>query len=190
MPFAAFLRGATALCLCAGTTAALAADPKYIEEERYQYESTHTETTTHSAPPQVIVQQPAPPVVVQQPAQPPVVVQQRAQPPVIVQERTKEVPVPRPVPQAIREGQDVTLSGRVTGVDGSDVLMNANGQNIRIDTGDMQMNPVKNPNGPRLAAGDQITVQGKVDDIDHERVKVEARSIQVVSRNTSSQTVR
>jgi hypothetical protein len=183
MKIATLLGGVAALGLCAATTASFAKDPKYVEEERYQIESTHTETTTHSAPPQVVVQQPAPP---------PVIVQQQrpAPPPVIVQERTKEVPVPKPVPQAIHEGQDVTLSGRVTGIDGSDVLMDANGQVVRIDTGDMNMNPVKDPNGPRLSAGDQITVQGKVDDIDHERVKVEARSIQVVARNTAPQTVR
>ena len=186
MNMATILRGTAALCLCIGTTAALAKEPKYIEEERYQYESTHTESTTHSAPPQIVVQQPAPPVVVQQPAQPPIVVQERAKPPVVVQERTKEVPVP----QAIHEGQEVTLSGRVTGIDGDDVLMEANGQPVRIDTGDMELNPVKDANGPRLAAGDQITVQGKVDDIDHHRVKVDARSIQVVARNTSPQTVR
>lgn len=171
--------GGAALGLCA-VFAMPSAVQAQVVEERYQIESTHTESTQRSAPPPVVVQQSAPPIVVQQQPQP--------QPPVVVQERTKEVPVP--VPQALREGQQVTLSGRIVNIDGDDLILDANGQTVRVDTDDLHMNPVKDPNGPRLTTGDQITVNGKVDDIDHKRVKVNAHSIQVVARNQPAQSVR
>ena len=158
-------------------------------EERYQYERTHTETTTHTpAPP------PAPPVVIerQQVQAPPVVIQQPSPPVVIERNQTQTVPVPQPVPvpQALREGQHVTLSGPIVAVDGSDLVLNANGQRVLIDTGDMRVNPVKDKDGPRLNAGDQITVHGKVDDINHSRVKIAADQIDVVARNNIPQSVR
>ena len=151
-------------------------------EERYQYERTHTETTTSTPAPA-----PAAPVVIEKQVQaPPVVIEKQSPPVVIERNRTETVPVP----QAMREGQHVTLSGQIVTVDGSDLVLSANGQRVLVDTGDMHVNPIKDKDGPRLNAGDQITVHGKVDDINHTRVKIAADQIDVVARNNAPQSVR
>jgi hypothetical protein len=153
-------------------------------EERYQYERTHTETTTHTpAPPPA----PAAPVVIEKQVQaPPVVIEKQAPPVVIERNQTQTVPVP----QALREGQQVTMTGHILSVDGSDFVLEANGQRVLIDTDDMHVNPIKDKDGPRLNAGDQITVHGKVDDINHTRVKIAANQIDVVARSNAPQSVR
>jgi len=150
-------------------------------EERYQYERTHTETTTSTPAPAPV----APPVVIEKQVQAPPVVIERQAPPVVVEKQTTVA-----VPQAMREGQHVTMSGRIVTIDGSDLVLEANGQRVLIDTDDMRVNPVKDKDGPRLNAGDQITVHGKVDDINHTRVKIAADQIDVVARNNAPQSVR
>ena len=75
-------------------------------------------------------------------------------------------------------------------VDGSDLVIESAGQRVLIDTDDLHTDPVKDPNGPRLGAGDEITVHGKVADIDKKRVKIAASSIDLVARNSMPQTVR
>jgi uncharacterized protein YdeI (BOF family) len=150
-------------------------------EERYQYERTHTETTTHTPAP------PAAPVVIEKQVQaPPVVIEKQSPPVVIERNQTQAVPVP----QAMREGQQVSLTGSIVEVDGDDdeLVLAHNGQRILVDTDDLSTNPVDD--GPRLRPGDQITVHGKVEDINHSRVKVTAKSIDVLGRNQAMQTVR
>ena len=143
-------------------------------EERYQYERTHTETTTHA---------PAP-----APVAPPVVIEKQVQaPPVVIEKQTTNTVA---VPQAMREGQQVTMTGRILTIDGSDFVLEANGQRVLIDTDDMHVNPIKDKDGPRLNAGDQITVHGKVDDINHTRVKIAANQIDVIARSNAPQSVR
>jgi hypothetical protein len=151
-------------------------------EERYQYERTHTETTTHTPAPA-----PAAPVVIEKQVQAPPVVIEKQSPPVVIEKQTTNTV---PVPQVLREGQNVTMTGRVLTVDGSDFVLEANGQRVLIDTDDMHVNPIKDKDGPRLNAGDQITVHGKVDDIDHTRVKIAANQIDVVARSNMPQSVR
>jgi hypothetical protein len=151
-------------------------------EERYQYERTHTETTTHTPAPA-----PAAPVVIEKQVQAPPVVIEKQAPPVVIEKQTTNTVA---VPQAMREGQHVTMSGRILSVDGSDLVLEANGQRVLVDTDDMHVNPIKDKDGPRLNAGDQITVHGKVDDINHSRVKIAANQIDVIARNSMPQSVR
>ena len=152
-------------------------------EERYQYERTHTETTTHAPAPAPV----APPVVIEKQVQAPPVVIEKQAPPVVIEKQTTNTVA---VPQAMREGQQVTMTGRILTVDGSDFVLEANGQRVLIDTDDMHVNPIKDKDGPRLNAGDQITVHGKVDDINHSRVKIAANQIDVIARSNAPQSVR
>jgi hypothetical protein len=152
-------------------------------EERYQYERTHTETTTSTPAPAPV----APPVIIEKQVQAPPVVIEKQAPPVVIEKNTTNTVA---VPQAMREGQQVTMTGRILTIDGSDFVLEANGQRVLIDTDDMHINPIKDKDGPRLNAGDQITVHGKVDDINHTRVKIAASQIDVVARNNAPQSVR
>jgi len=173
MKVTAVLHGATALAICtAFATQGVAKE--LVEEERIQIESTHTETPVPAAP--------AAPVVIERQTQaPPVVIEKQVE---------KTVPVPVPQPLVIHEGQVVSMTGRIVALDGSDLVLNVNGQKVMVDTGDLRTNPVKDPNGPRLRPGDQVTVSGKVDDIDHSRVKLAARSLDVGTRVQAPQQVR
>ena len=151
---------------------------KLLEEETIYIESTRT--TQPSLPPPVVIQQQSPPVVIEKQS-PPVVIEKQS-PPVVI-ERSIE----KAAPQPIREGQLVTLSGRIIALDGDDFVIDANGTRVKVDTDDLKSDPVDEG---RLRAGDQVTVHGRVDYVDHSGVKLNAQSIDVAARSQAPQTVR
>jgi hypothetical protein len=158
-----------------------------LEEETIYIESTRT--TQPSLPPPVVVQQQAPPVVIERQA-PPVVIEKQS-PPVVIEKQSPPVVIERSIeraaPQPIREGQLVSLSGRIIDIDGDDFTIDVNGTRVKVDTDDLRSDPIDEG---RLGRGDMVTVHGRVDYVDHSGVKLNAQSIDVAARSQTPQTVR
>ena len=78
----------------------------------------------------------------------------------------------------IREGDPVTVVGRVARTRADDILLDVNGETIRVTTGRMRRNPVSDDDGLQLQTDDRIQVEGRIADIRLDRIReIEARAV-------------
>ncbi len=75
------------------------------------------------------------------------------------------------------EGASVDVQGKITKVNGREIVVDTSFRKVTVDTKDMVYNPLDNVGFTKLAVGDRVRVSGKVDKDYFDTKEIDAKSI-------------